>query len=227
MDAGMRAMLFGTGPRLDSVAPSGARPKGSILGTFKGFGPDGAGREAGLQWMQRFGMIPSDGASSAGSAMRALSDGSGVPPADGAALLTESARADLATRNPIYDGLLARSLTQPDGVAVAQGVVSEVAPPVASEELAQRVAGNLDFIGSLDPADRLPALARAVDETAAAGLGDNAYTALARELVEHRPLEAAVGALESVARDVAPKAGTTVAETVDRSLSLLSRALRV
>jgi hypothetical protein len=85
---------------------------------------------------------------------------------------------------------------------------------------------SLQRLAALPQEQKLPALGRALDLTAEAGLGDDAFGVLARELTA-RPLDTAVDALDIAVREagsVAPKAAEAAVPLADEAMRVAAPA---
>jgi hypothetical protein len=239
MEAITRDILFGTGRSGQELggtfAPrgwGGASPDGgSILSTFKGFGPDGTGRDRGLALMERFGMISAEqraaGGSVAAAAEGAVDTARVLGFADDAAATAAGAASSIGSgqvggaasryANPVYGGLYAQTLmaqtgfvppsAAPDGlVSIADDGASNVlrvADEIADDVVAleRSLVGSFERLAAVPAEQKLPTLARALDATAAAGHGDDAFAVLSRSLAD-RPLAQAATALDVAVDDV-------------------------
>jgi hypothetical protein len=261
METRTQNLIFGTGRTSADLggtfAPAGTvveREKGSILSTFRGIGPKGWGKEAGLNALERTGLISSEqraaqgpvGAAADGAVQTTRQLGFGNT---GAATAATGAAGVAAPQyaNPVYGGLYAQQLMQrgfvpptaaPEALVAGGGIAEDIrplaasaAPAAAADDAVGTVASTADEVvdgvvaleqqmiasfkrlAALPGDQKVSALARAVDTTAAAGHGGDAFDVLA-EALTRRPLGDAAGALDS-AIDDALRAATKVAPAVD------------
>jgi hypothetical protein len=239
MEARTRDLLFGTGRTREDLQgvfrPRGWGGDGEVLATFRGFGPNGRGRERGLDLAERLGLISAEqraaaGTTAAAGGERSIARGFPGPAASGAAAAADAAAvlAQPRSSNPIYGGLLAQSIMAETGfippadapesaiTAVddqALALVDEVVPapaPTGATQLAddaatldERLIGAFERLGQLPEYEqKVSALGRAVDTTAAAGLGGDAFDVLAQSLTA-RPGEAVIASLDEAVAAVA------------------------
>jgi hypothetical protein len=217
--------------------------KGSILSTFKGFGSKGAGRDQGLAIFERLGLISSDqrtaqgpvGAAAEGVVETTRQLGFGSTGVAAAATAPQYA-------NPVYGGLYAQTLMReqgfvpptaaPEGLVLGGELTEDIRPLATGADdatgavalnadevvdgvvaLEQQMIASFRRLATLPTDQKVAALARAVDTTAAAGHGGDAFDVLA-EALTRRPLGDAAGALDS-AIDDALRTATKAAPVVD------------
>lgn len=226
MDTRMSDILFGAGRGPTSLqgtfvpqSLSGDRAaRGSVLATFNGLGSSGRGREKGLALMESLGLISSQqaaaGLSGAGSTLRSPLNPPVVGVGESAAFSAATSGASaVKSSNPIYDGLLARSLMAQTGFVPPTDLVADLTPAV------QSVAE-----------DAAPSIVNAV-EGAAVGRVDDALGGLARELTHRSPVSA-FSALDDAVKALPTKAPVSddllrgvksFSSAIDDTLRLLAR----